>query len=108
MDEDDTMKSTVELLEEYSRIVVLSFCPDYQKRAREIIDELKRRRLLSETKRPLGLASRRIRNGHARNRQENPTLPVTFTNVRGVPATTAPAAPSELGSRRRGRANFDG
>jgi hypothetical protein len=66
MDEDDTIKSTVELLEEYSRIVVLSFCPDYQKRAREIIDELKRRRVLSETKSPLGLASRRIRIGRLR------------------------------------------
>jgi hypothetical protein len=66
MDEDDTIKSTVELLEEYSRIVVLSFCPDYQKRAREIIDELKRRRVFSETKSPLGLASRRIRIGRLR------------------------------------------
>ena len=66
MGEDDTTKSTVELLKEHSRIVLLSFRPQYQKRAREIIDELKRRRVLSEKKRPLEPAPRRSRNGRLR------------------------------------------
>ncbi len=72
MDEGDTTKSTVELLKEYSGIVVLSFCPEYQERAREIVVELKRRRVLSETKRPLELAPRRVRFRNARLRVVRP------------------------------------
>jgi hypothetical protein len=66
MDEGDTTKSTVELLKEYSQIVVLSFCPEYQERARKIINELKRRGALSDTKRHLELVPRRVWKRHLR------------------------------------------
>jgi hypothetical protein len=66
MDADDTKKPTAELIEEYSRVVVLGFLAEYQSRAKEIIDELKRRGVLSETKRPLELVPRRRQNRRLR------------------------------------------
>ena len=62
MDDGDTQKTTRELIEEYSRVVVLSFLPECQSRAEDIIDELKRRGALSDTKRHLELVPRRKRN----------------------------------------------
>jgi hypothetical protein len=66
MDDDDTETPTTQLLEEYSRIVVLSFCPEYHARAKEIIDELKRRGALNDTKRHLELVPRRVWKRHLR------------------------------------------
>jgi hypothetical protein len=64
--DDDTEKPTRELIEEYSRAVVLSFRPECRTRALEIIDELTRRGVLSETKRPFETVPPRRRKRHLR------------------------------------------
>ena len=62
MEHDAAVKLMVEPVEEHSRIVVL----------RETIDELKRERILGDSKRPLELAPRRVRFRNARLRGRGP------------------------------------
>jgi hypothetical protein len=50
MSQDDSAKSTEELLEEYSQIVTLTTQPQYALRVRMIMDELRRRGALSGEK----------------------------------------------------------
>ena len=62
MEHDDAVKLMVEPVEEHSQIVVL----------RETIDELKRGRILGDSKRPLELAPRGVRFRNARLRGRGP------------------------------------
>ena len=66
MNDDDTKRTTRELIEEYSRVGILSFRSECHSRARKIINELNRRGVLLETKRPLELVPRRRQNRHLR------------------------------------------